>query len=60
MDTPGCAGGCGEEYGACGCCVDGKDKAHFEVRRRPRTTTGETVDASPAKPFAPSSIAPVR
>ena len=31
-----CPGGCGEEYGACGCYVegyvDGKSKAHFEIR----------------------------
>ena len=36
MATTQCPGGCGEEYGACGCYVegysDGKDKAHFETR----------------------------
>ena len=36
MDVTQCPGGCGEEYGSCGCYtegyVDGKHKAHFEIR----------------------------
>ena len=36
MAISGCPGGCGEEYGSCGCYtegyLDGKNKAHFEIR----------------------------
>ena len=36
VNVSACPGGCGEEWGSCGCYTEGyvesKDRAHFEIR----------------------------
>ena len=57
-------GGCDEEYGACGCYVegysDGKSKAHFEIREITVDHDWRNCGLSPASPSVPYYSAPVR